>query len=372
MTRGLRFLGFCCVARLFAGCGGSTADGTGGSSSASHASSTTDASSTSAVSSSSSATSSSSSTGGGSQINGTPCGAAADCKSGFCVDGVCCDVGTCDGCYACSVPGAEGTCCGSLSCAIGGCDGAGACTPAPAGTVCQTDSCAGFTAVVHVCDGTATSCPSATMPQQCPGNLKCADATSCKASCSQDSDCNGGWCNGGTCAAGLSNGQACTHAAQCMSSICDRGHCAICQFGLFQGNPSGIAYQTPNANVGNALCYPTTDGTNDPSKLCSQYADGNAACAAAGVGNSCTSGVCQCSSPMQCTSAGAPSCLADPNTGGSYCGCYVAPNGAIPSGVFGCYTGYACVSGACKTANGYSCTTGSECASSNCSLGYCQ
>jgi hypothetical protein len=79
--------------------------------------------------------------------NGTACGAAAACQSGFCVDGVCCD-GACGGlCQACSVAkkgqGLEGACgpvalgldpnnqCadqGAPSCGTDGkCDGNGAC-----------------------------------------------------------------------------------------------------------------------------------------------------------------------------------------------------------------------------------------------------
>ena len=41
---------------------------------------------------------------------GAACTVAAECQSGFCVDGVCCG-SKCDGtCEACDVPGAEGTC----------------------------------------------------------------------------------------------------------------------------------------------------------------------------------------------------------------------------------------------------------------------
>jgi hypothetical protein len=43
---------------------------------------------------------------------GASCASKADCGSGFCVDGVCCDA-LCDGqCEACDVAGAEGTCTG--------------------------------------------------------------------------------------------------------------------------------------------------------------------------------------------------------------------------------------------------------------------
>jgi hypothetical protein len=47
------------------------------------------------------------------QPNGAPCGAASVCKSGFCVDGLCCDKACNNGCMACSklrTTVADGTC----------------------------------------------------------------------------------------------------------------------------------------------------------------------------------------------------------------------------------------------------------------------
>jgi hypothetical protein len=41
---------------------------------------------------------------------GAPCGSGADCQSGFCADGVCCQSACADPCFACNLPGAAGTC----------------------------------------------------------------------------------------------------------------------------------------------------------------------------------------------------------------------------------------------------------------------
>jgi hypothetical protein len=65
---------------------------------------------------------------------GAACGEAAECLSGACVDGLCCE-GACDGlCESCALPGLEGTCAPhapgldpDLECGGGVCDGAGAC-----------------------------------------------------------------------------------------------------------------------------------------------------------------------------------------------------------------------------------------------------
>jgi hypothetical protein len=75
------------------------------------------------------------------KANGQACGAGAECLSGFCVDGVCCDK-PCDGtCQACNMPGYVGGCTfvGLFDDPAGecpvckACNGAGACANVPAG-----------------------------------------------------------------------------------------------------------------------------------------------------------------------------------------------------------------------------------------------
>jgi hypothetical protein len=98
--------------------------------------------------------------------NGEGCTAstAASCASGFCVEGVCCDVAACTGaCMSCSVPGSEGTCTKaragaevSGSCGDGlACDGAGACMAANGRTCANSVECASGFCVDRVCCETA-------------------------------------------------------------------------------------------------------------------------------------------------------------------------------------------------------------------------
>jgi hypothetical protein len=56
------------------------------------------------------------------QTAGIPCGSAAECGTGNCVDGVCCDTACTDQCAACNVSGSVGTCT-----AAGGAPDGGAC-----------------------------------------------------------------------------------------------------------------------------------------------------------------------------------------------------------------------------------------------------
>jgi MYXO-CTERM domain-containing protein len=88
------------------------------------------------------------------------------CASGFCVEGVCCDVAACSGaCKSCNVPGSEGTCVPAAagtevpgSCAEGkSCDASGACKTKN-GQACTTpaDCASGFCVDGVCCDSACT------------------------------------------------------------------------------------------------------------------------------------------------------------------------------------------------------------------------
>ncbi len=113
------------------------------------------------------------------KTDGTACGDASECQSGFCVDGVCCssacgggDAGDCQACAVAKGAVRDGTCApvkAGTGCriAVGLCDDAEVCdgtaTACPAnrvkaaGTVCRPAG--GDCDVAEVCDGTASTCP---------------------------------------------------------------------------------------------------------------------------------------------------------------------------------------------------------------------
>ncbi|XXX77856.1 hypothetical protein WMF30_03650 [Sorangium sp. So ce134] len=82
--------------------------------------------------------------------NGQECADAADCGSGSCVDGVCCDTACDSPCKSCNVAGSEGTCSdvplgeedGTDCSDLNVCDGAGACKLAPGERCATDDECA--------------------------------------------------------------------------------------------------------------------------------------------------------------------------------------------------------------------------------------
>src|SRR5262249_8780183 len=104
--------------------------------------------------------------------NGAACSVASDCRSAFCVSGVCCDracAGPCNSCTATPgtcTPRTKGESCGSVPMcdatgskliATQGCDGAGICAPG------DVQDCRGFACTNAAC-GTACASDAACAP----------------------------------------------------------------------------------------------------------------------------------------------------------------------------------------------------------------
>ena len=141
---------------------------------------------------------------------GMPCERAAQCGSGFCTDGVCCNMACKDACYSCDQAGSLGMCkaiatgqdpgnecpvqaigtCGNL----GGCNGRGACIKHPVGTFCGYGSCMNRTQFGNsTCDGMGgcrrgpgMSCGN----YACNGNLVCWTVCANNAQCAPGRTCN--------------------------------------------------------------------------------------------------------------------------------------------------------------------------------------
>jgi hypothetical protein len=146
---------------------------------------------------------------------GQSCSVKTECSSGFCVDGVCCNL-TCDQtCYACNLTDSVGTCnpvpdgmesgstpecpaddvstCGR----IGGCNGRGACRLFSSGTPCAPQTCTGSTqSDVRKCNGVGVCQPGTA--HDC-GSYLC-NGTACGTTCTTSAECIPGHsCTNGTC-----------------------------------------------------------------------------------------------------------------------------------------------------------------------------
>jgi hypothetical protein len=317
-------------------------------------------------------------TGGGTKPNGMPCGGGAECNSGNCVDSFCCDtpLANCAGCKACNLSASPGVCgnvpggtdphnacpANASNCAAGGCT-AGACTPSLNTVVCSSVCSATNQHMTKTCNGVTVGCTNAATTSPCPGNLVCANATTCNTSCTTGGDAaclTGYFCAAGNCAAKLGNGQACTAANQCTSGACGSFH----RDG--DGDSYGAAATTtlcgstpPTGYVTNGTDCCDADSDVKPGQT-AWFAVGSTACAGtfdyncssaselqygSGLGACTTTGACTVNNPTDCdTTTGwygtttAPGCggtgtyLTSCNIAGSECTSMCADPGSCGRG----------------------------------------
>jgi hypothetical protein len=150
------------------------------------------------------------------------CSLDADCLSGLCQDGVCCNADCAGACNRCDLPGMVGQC-GyvpsgmSVSGCTGSkaCDGNGGCKTTNGQScgsdgeclstfcqdgVCCNNACSGVCAVCNLGGtvGTCTNVPQGGQPGGCNGTKACDGMNGCKKvngqACSQASDCASGFC----------------------------------------------------------------------------------------------------------------------------------------------------------------------------------
>ncbi len=196
------------------------------------------------------------------KTNGAGCSLGAECGSGICVDGVCCNAACGGQCQACDVAGSVGTCTNVVG--------------APHGT--RAPCAAGY-----ACDG-AGLCASG-----CTSDAQCASTHYCGA--------------GGTCTLRKAQGSLCAHAGECTTKSCVDGVCCNtdCTGACQACDVSG--------NVGK--CTNVAGGPPRAGKSCGAYA----ACAAGACATSCTADA-QCSPGHYCLSG---ACVAR-KTSGAACG----------------------------------------------------
>src|SRR5204863_9415603 len=141
------------------------------------------------------------------QAIGETCSCDAQCSSGHCADGVCCNVACTEGCKTCASPGAMlGTCVNrsigdtpraATTCPVspvstcgldGKCDGSGGCRKYPVNTMCKPGMCDGDAVVgSYACDGAGRCKPGSTkicVPFSCdPGTNDCVETCTTNSQC---------------------------------------------------------------------------------------------------------------------------------------------------------------------------------------------
>ena len=218
--------------------------------------------------------------------SGPLCSDNSECASGFCIDGICCNVACGGPCVSCSLVRSVGTCtpvaagapdpsgicrndmastCGQT----GLCDGAGSCDYHPQGTVCAPSSCSeGFVTQVSVCDGKGT-CTSG--PKLSCGPFGCGpNGLTCSRGCPNgDALCAAGaYCSGDEqCTAKKTSGGPCASDHECLSGVCANGVCcdSACAGPCESCNQRGSEGQCmplPSAD-GGLVCGTSTDAAED-------------------------------------------------------------------------------------------------------------
>ncbi|MBL8602123.1 MAG: hypothetical protein JNK72_09370 [Myxococcales bacterium] len=321
---------------------------------------------------------------------GASCTTSDQCRTGFCVDGVCCGSACAGQCEVCNATGSVGTCtavsgaprngrpacAGGESVCAGTCDGTlrERCGYPGMSTACGAASCMNGSATAQAgCNGLGACIPgSVTLCAP----FVCGE-TACRTSCASDTDCTtGNYCNAMMrCVPKLPPGGACTGANQCASGNCVdgvccntacNGQCEACNLDGSAGTctaavgaPRGA--RTACAGAGTA-CGGRCDGTQ---RTACVFPDNTVSCRSA----SCSEGAA--TTAATCDGMGA--CPA-PST---------SPCAPYACGEAGCLTrcstnddcaaGNICENGMCtgRRPNGGMCQGASECESGHCVDGVC-
>jgi hypothetical protein len=310
----------------------------------------------------------------GKSTNGAVCDDNSGCLSGFCVDGVCCNIACSGPCVSCNQTGSAGRCsyignelpdpeCAgedSTKCGHTGlCDGAGRCTVYLRNTPCSSSSCSGAVEnTQNVCDGQGSCVPSQVLSIECAPFL-CSNGA-CETSCDPKAvdPCEPGHAcvpvgdgTRGVCGK-RKNGQVCQSADDC-----DSGHCVD---GVCCENSCEGPCRSCNLAGAPGLCLNAADDAQDPRRACRDLSEG--ACS--------TNGRCDgkggCQMYADGTHCGAPeACVGEKYTPPSTC----QSGDCQPSTVRDCNP-YKCNGAACfgSCTNDAQCTDGNFCQKASCGL----
>jgi len=338
-------------------------------------------------------------TGAGSRGKSESCTCDNECRSGFCVDGICCTSACTDKCKACNLPTSLGDCSfipsgvkptDPLECPVetastcgrdGTCNGAGACRDYVAETECRPGTCSGDSVTgALTCDGNGSCSQGATTP--CYPYTCDPTTNQCATACATNTQCSAGQsCFAQSCGKKL-NGSLSKTGGECLSTYSANGVCCnvACNGPCVSCNQTGSVGRCKFIDPGlpDPACKASGPSTCSTTGLC----DGSGACELFPANTPC--GPASCSggvlseTAQTCDGKGTcqPAQLVD-------CSPYLCSSGACNGSCAtdnDCEPGHACVAtevrgmstGTCgKKKNGQPCADVSECESSQCVDGYC-
>ena len=337
--------------------------------------------------------------GAGAKGKSEACTCDSQCRTGFCVDGVCCTSACAGRCKACNLPTSLGDCTfipsgvkssDPLECPAekastcgrdGTCDGAGSCRKYVAQTECHPGTCSGGSLIGALrCDGLGACSQSTTTPCY---PYSCDPATNqCGTDCTTNAHCAAGQsCLAESCGKKL-NGSLAKADSECLSTHAANGVCCnvACAGPCVSCNQTGSVGRCKFVEAGlpDPGCPASASSTCSTTGLC----DGAGACQLFPANTPCGPALCSGGAMLQtaqtCDGKGTcqPAQLVD-------CSPYLCSQGACNGSCStdaDCETGHACVptqvgemsAGACgKKKNGQPCSDKSECESSQCVDGYC-
>ncbi|MBK7861238.1 MAG: DUF11 domain-containing protein [Archangiaceae bacterium] len=320
---------------------------------------------------------------------GVGCSSQAECGSGQCVDGVCCNTACTGQCESCAVAGSVGTCspssgapaggraaCASDGSACGGtCDGSSraACSYPTASTQCRSASCAaGVETHQASCDG-AGACPA---PVTAACNPYVCGATACGTSCTADAQCSSGFfCSNAVCVPKTQPGTTCSRDGECGTGNCVDGVCCNsacngqCEACDVTGHVGECSPATGAPHAGRAAC----DGDGS---TCNGQCDGvaRASCAYPGANTNCRAASCAAGqATLAAVCDGQGNC---PSVQTQACNPYVCGASACKGNCqvdADCSSGNWCSAGLCepKKLPGITCGADNQCGSGFCTDGVC-
>jgi len=263
---------------------------------------------------------------------GQTCSDNLMCKTGFCVDGMCCTTACTTACYACSAALTGGS--------------NGTCAPVTAGTDPKS-SCKD--------DGSPT-CLNNGMCDGLGACQKYSVSTGCTAQpCTSGSQCTSGWCYDGVC---------CNTACSGTCKACSAAKKGFSVDGLCENIKDNLDPDNECGTMGSGLC--SSNGVCNGTGACRVTTVGTVCAPAACSGTASAASASECTATGSCTPKTTTSCspyLCDPATAACKTTCASDAD---------CVPGLKCTAGACTAKPiASSCTTSAECTSGFCADGVC-